>query len=50
MFLIVVISLKIKDVSNKLFMEGRYYNQWNIVLGFTCWDKSAQSTAFYMSD
>ena len=36
MFLIVEISLKIKNVSNKLFMEGRYYNQWNSVLGFNC--------------
>jgi len=34
--LIVIISLKIKDVSNRLFMEGRYYNQWNSVLGFNC--------------
>jgi len=50
MFHIVVSSLKIKAVSNKLVMEGRYYNQWNSILGFNCWDTSAQSTAFYMSD
>jgi len=50
MFLIIVISHKIKNVSNKLFKEGRYYNQWDSVLGFNCWDASAQSTAFYMSD
>ena len=50
MFLVVVISLKIKNVYNKLLLEGRYYNQWNSILGFSCWDASAQSTAFYMSD